>query len=159
MELDFYREDSQHTIVKRCEDSEILYLIHTPKKHFQKSPTRMYRGPLPFPISPFAKISKVGYWHSQYVVKYDGKEIEIHHNVFESESRFMFGDREFVWRGDKDLVDLKRGEVIASFQRCQSTLDTRKGKEGRFGTMVISNGGLGIVDIITMTGVAMQQRK
>jgi hypothetical protein len=158
MELIFYREDEQHTIVKRCSNSEILYLVHSPKLHFRKSPTRIYRGPLPFPTSPFAKISKVGHWNSQYVIKYNEKEIEVSHNAFASESHFVFGDREFMWRGDKELIDLKRGEVIASFQKCQSELDTRKGKAGKFGTMVISNGGIGIVDVITMTGVAMQQR-
>ena len=160
MELQFYREDTHNVTVSEGTNT-VLYSIHSPKSQFSRTPIRIYRDELhdTSDYQEFATIEKSRHWHSDWVIKYEDQSIKILHHHFTSKNRFIFGDREFEWIGDKELVDLKRGEVIASFKRCH--LDSGMGNVcgvEKIGTMVISNAGVGIVDVVVLTGVAMQRR-
>jgi hypothetical protein len=160
MELQFFREDTQNVTV-RDPVNKVLYSIHAPKSHFSKTSLRIYRDEFDETSDhhELATISKSRHWHSDWVIKYEDQSIRMSHHHFTSKNRFIFGDREFEWIGDKELVDLKRGEVIASFKRCHFDFGMGNvcGVE-KIGTMVISNAGLGIVDVVVLTGVAMQRR-
>jgi hypothetical protein len=160
MELHFYHEGSQ-TVTVRDPMNAVVYSVHSPKSHFSKIPIRIYRDADPSPPNhlEFATISKSRHWHSEWVIKYEEQNIMIFRHHFTSKSRFIFGDREFEWRGDKELMDLKRGEIIASFKRRKSDIGAESscGTE-KIGTMVISNAGVGIVDVVVLTGIAMQRR-
>jgi hypothetical protein len=151
MELHIYRENSHDRVVKDSSKSKTLYFISSPTKLFSSPPKQVYRSDSEIPI---ATITREGGCHFRYVVTLQpgGEAITINHpSFFSSKSKFVYRGKEFAWKADKELVDLTTGNVIASFSRRVFAMKKK-------GVLTILETGMEMLDVVVMTGIAMQYR-
>jgi hypothetical protein len=149
MELHVYRENSHDRVVKDSSKSETLYFISSPTKLFSVPPKQVFRGESGDPI---ATITREGGCHFRYVVTIQpgGEAITINHpSMFSSKSKFVYRGKEFAWKADKGLIDLTTGDVIASFSRSRFAIKKK-------GVLTVSATGMEMLDVVVMTGIAMQ---
>lgn len=151
MELHIYRENSRDRVVKDSSKSTTLYFVSSPTKLFSVPPKQVYRGESGDPI---ATITREGSCNFRYVVTLHPSEevITINHpSFFSSKSKFVYGGKEFAWKADKELIDLNSGDVIASFDRSHFAIKKK-------GVMTVLVSGMEMLDVVVMTGIAMQYR-
>ena len=153
MELHVYRQNSQDRVIKSSSQDSTLYFILSPFRFFSTPPKQVYRGSSESD-KHIATIVRDGHWRPRYIITTspNGEDVVITHpGTFSSKSKFFFGGREFAWQADKELIDLSTGEVIARFNRSRCAIRKK-------GVLTVSVAGMEIVDVVVLTGIAMQYR-
>jgi hypothetical protein len=89
----------------------------------------------------------------QYTVAFPGLvEVVIHpprSGIFNTKSTFIVNGKEFAWKSDAELREVESGNVLAKFDRKMFSTSKK-------GVLTISGVGVEMVDIVLLTGVAMQ---
>jgi hypothetical protein len=150
MEFHIYREGSYDRIVKDATKESLLYYIRAPRKWFSTPPKEVYRGD-PSSAPQIAIISKQGNWCPDYRVAIPGTEDVVlkYPSAFSTKSKFMVGGKEFAWSADKELIEVNTDKVLARFARTGFAVKKK-------GVLSIYGAGVEMVDIVVVTGIAMQ---
>lgn len=69
--------------------------------------------------------------------------------IFNTKSTFIVNGKEFAWKSDAELRDVESGNVIAKFDRKMFSTSKK-------GIMTISGVGVEMMDLVVLTGIAMQ---
>jgi hypothetical protein len=151
MELHIYRENSHDRIVKDSSKSNILYSVSAPTKLFSRPPKEVYRGEFGQHIGT---LTKEGHWTFCHIVTTHPAEEVIVINqpsTFSSKSKFVYHGKEFAWVADKELIEMISGEVITVFSRRHFAVKKK-------GVLTIYPAAMEMLDVVVMTGIAMQYR-
>jgi hypothetical protein len=155
MELNIYRDGSRNRIVKDNTKQDILYTIKAPCALLSNPPKTVLQGTQ---IQPIATITKSGCFHPTYTLELLPNSLRPSpvtvtilppSRIFSSKSSFRYNGREYIWHSDKELSC--EGRVIAVFQR-KCFAWTKKG------VLTIYGESEKMVDVIVLTGIAMQYR-
>jgi hypothetical protein len=68
-----------------------------------------------------------------------------------TKSKFVVNGQEFAWKSDKELREVGSDVVVAKFERTRFSISEK-------GVMTIYGDGIERVDIVVLTGIAMQYR-
>ena len=152
MEFHIYREDSNDRSVKNKTKESVLYYIRSPWRFFSSPPKEVYRGELG-KGSQIATIAKDGPGRSKYIIAFPGSQDVVvdHPGVFSNKSKFVFAGIEYVWDSDTKLIEVESGTVLARFERKVFAVK-------KTGVLSIYGKGVDMVDIIVLTGIAVQYR-
>jgi len=71
--------------------------------------------------------------------------------IFCTKSKFVVNGKEFAWKSDKELREVGSNVVVAKFERTLFSISEK-------GVMTIYADGIERVDIVVLTGIAMQYR-
>lgn len=147
MELHIYREGKIDRIVKDQSKESILYYIEAPYKYFSSPPKLVYRGRPP----NAAQIATINANRQTCTITLPGlRDVIIDYpGVLHSKSKFNMDGRQFAWKSDQQLIEVESGKVLARFDRTMLAIHKK-------GVLTIYGDGMGMVDVIVITAIAMQ---
>jgi len=149
MTLHIYLEGRNDRCVKSANKETVVYYIRAPYKVSSTPPKEVYRG-RPDQAPHIATITGDG---GRCVLEFPGL-VEVIVNppaggIFNTKSTFTVNGKEYAWKSDAELREVELGALLAKFDR--KIFSTAKK-----GVLTISSAGFEMVDIVVLTGIAMQ---
>jgi hypothetical protein len=152
LKLHIHREGLNDRSVKAESQKTVLYYIRSPYTLSSTSPLKAYRG-RPDQASHIADMKPADL---SYTLEFPGPGPKVmieppSGGIFCTKSKFVVNGKEFAWKSDKELREVGSDVVVAKFERTMFSISEK-------GVMTIYGDLIERVDIVVLTGIAMQYR-